>query len=106
MEPRNTSKVLIINRILTSQRGAAAHNQVEWGRRTQPGRVGAAARNQVRRLSGHGTTALQYQARRLAETLSGSVKGPKRVPLSFRQHPGIKAQGDPLGAVQNGVGVL
>ena len=62
------SKVLIINEIPTSPVVAAAHNQ-------------------VRRLSGHGTTALQYQARRLAETLSGSVKGPKRVPLSFRQHP-------------------
>jgi len=52
----------------------------------------AAARNQVRRLGGHGTAALQYAARRLAGTLSGSIKGPKRVPLSFLKHPGIKAQ--------------
>jgi len=44
----------------------------------------AAARNQVRRLGEHGTAALQYEARRLAGTLSGTVKGPKRVPLSFR----------------------
>jgi len=49
---------------------------------------------------------LQYAARRLAETLSGSVKGPKRVPLSFRQHSGIKAQGEPLEVVQDRVGVL
>ena len=47
----------------------------------------AAAHKQVRRLGGHGTTALQYQARRLARTLSGSIKGPKRVPLSFREVP-------------------
>ena len=43
-----------------------------------------AAHNQVRRLPVHGTAASQYAARRLAETLSGTVKGPKRVPLSFR----------------------
>ncbi len=73
MEPRNTGKVLIINEIQTSPVVAAAHNQ-------------------VRRLTEHGTAALQYAARRLARTLSGSVKGPKRVPLSFRQHPGIKAR--------------
>ena len=66
----------------------------------------AAARNQVRRLTGHGTTALQYAARRLAKTLSGSVKGPKRVPLSFRQHPGIKAQDEALEVVLDRVGVL
>ncbi len=46
---------------------------------------GAAAHNQVRRLGAHGTAALQYAARRLARTLLGSVKGPKRVPLSFRK---------------------
>ena len=45
---------------------------------------GAAARNHVRRLPAHGTATSQYAARWLAETLSGSVKGPKRVPLSFR----------------------
>ena len=44
----------------------------------------AAARNHVRRLPAHGTATSQYAARWLAETLSGSVKGPKRVPLSFR----------------------
>ena len=44
-----------------------------------------AAHNQVRRLPVHGTAASQYAARRLAETLSGTVKGPKRVPLSFRK---------------------
>ncbi len=66
----------------------------------------AAARNQVRRLIGHGTTALQYEARRLAGTLSGSVKGPKRVPLSFRQHPGIKAQREALEAARDKAGVL
>ena len=44
-----------------------------------------AAHNQVRRLPVHGTAASHYAARRLAETLSGSVKGPKRVPLSFRK---------------------
>ena len=44
-----------------------------------------AAHNQVRRLPVHGTAASQYVARRLAETLSGTVKGPKRVPLSFRK---------------------
>ncbi len=66
----------------------------------------AAAHNQVRRLSEHGTTALQYQARRLAKTLLGSVKGPKGVPLSFRQHPGVKAQGEALEVVQDGVGVF
>jgi len=38
----------------------------------------------VRRLTGYGTTASLYAARRLAETLSGTVKGPKRVPLSLR----------------------
>lgn len=32
----------------------------------------------------HGTTAAHYQVRRLAKTLSGTVKGPKRVPLSLR----------------------
>jgi len=74
MEPRIFGKVLITNWMQTRPKGAAA-------------------RNQVRRLGGHGTAALQYAARRLAGTLSGSVKGPKRVPLSFRQHPGIKAQG-------------
>ena len=66
----------------------------------------AVARNQVRRLIGHGTTALQYAARRLAKTLLGSVKGPKRVPLSFRQHPGIKAQHEALDAAQDRVSVL
>ncbi len=30
----------------------------------------------------------------------------KQVPLSFRQHPGIKARGDVLEVVQDGVGVL
>ena len=45
---------------------------------------GAAARKRVRRLTGHGTAASLYADRRLAETLSGSIKGPKRVPLSFR----------------------
>ena len=64
------------------------------------------ARNQVRRLIGHGTTALQYAARRLAETLSGTIKGPKRVPLSFREYPDIKARGEALEIVQDGVGVL
>ncbi len=44
----------------------------------------AAARNHVRRLPAHGTATSQYAARWLAETLSGSVKGPKRVPLPFR----------------------
>ena len=44
-----------------------------------------AAHNQVRRLPVHGTAASQYVARWLAETLSGTVKGPKRVPLSFRK---------------------
>ena len=39
---------------------------------------------EARRLPGYGTTAAQYQVRRLAETLSVSVKGPKRVPLSFQ----------------------
>ena len=81
------SKVLIINRMLARPRVAAA-------------------RNQVRRLSGHGTTALQYAARRLAGPLSGSVKGPKRVPLSFRQYSGIKAQEVPLEVVQKGGSVL
>ena len=81
------SKVLIVNEMPTRLNGAAA-------------------RNQVRRLSGHGTTALQYAARRLAETLSGSIKGPKRVLLSFRQHPCIKAQREPLDAAQDRVGVL
>ena len=66
----------------------------------------AAAHNQVQRLSGHGTTALQYRARRLAETLSGTIKGPKRVPLSFREYPDIKARGEALEIVQDGVGVL
>ena len=50
------------------------------------------AKQQTRRLairssaaSGqHGTTAAHYQVRRLAKTLSGTVKGPKRVPLSLR----------------------
>ncbi len=74
MEPRIFDKVSIINLMQTRPNVAAA-------------------RNQVRRLGGHGTTALQYAARRLAETLLGSIKGPKSVPLSFRQHPGIKAQG-------------
>jgi len=46
--------------------------------------ISAAARNHVRRLPAHGTATSQYAARWLAETLSGSVKGPKRVPLSFR----------------------
>ena len=58
---------------------------------------GAATRNQVRRLPDHGTAASHNAARRLAETLSGSVKGPKRVPLSFRDVPEETGQG-PLGA--------
>ena len=66
----------------------------------------AVARNQVRRLIGHVTSALQYAARRLAETLSDSMKGPKRVPLSFRQHPGIKAQHEALEVGLEGAGVL
>ncbi len=72
----------------------------------RPARIGAAAHKQVRRLGGHGTAALQYAARRLAGTLLGSVKGPKRVPLSFRQHPGIKAQSEALEVVLDRVGVL
>ena len=66
------------------------------GRRTQAGAAAEWTRNHC----------LAIPSKAASETLSGSVKGPKRVPLSFRQHPGIKAQREAPEVGLDGVGVL